>query len=60
MAIYNILESKLSNHDKNNVSCAIYLDLSKAFDTVDKTILLTKLEHFGIRGTGLKLLDNYL
>ena len=60
MAIYDILESKLSNLDKNKVSCAIYLDLSKAFDTVDKTILLKKLEHFGIRGIGLKLLENYL
>ena len=42
MAIYDILESKLANHDKDKVSCAIYLDLSKAFDTVDKTILLKK------------------
>ena len=60
MAIYDILESKLANHDKNKVSCAMYLDLSKAFDTVDKTILLKKLEHYGIRGTGLLLLENYL
>ena len=60
MAIYDILESKISNHDKDKVSCAVYLDLSKAFDTVDKSILLKKLEHFGIRGIGLKLLENYL
>ena len=45
MAIYDILESKLSNCDKNKFSCAVYLDLSKAFDTVDKSILLKKLEH---------------
>ena len=56
MAIYDILESKLSNHDNNKVSCAMYLDLSKAFDTVDKIILLKKLEHFGIRGIGLELI----
>ena len=60
MAIYDILESKLSSHDQNKVSCAIYLDLSKAFDTVDKNNLLKKLKHYGIRGTGLKLLENYL
>jgi len=60
MAIYDILNSKLSNHDKDKVSCAIYLDLSKAFDTVDRSILLKKLEHFGVRGIGLKLIENYL
>ena len=60
MAIYDILESKLSNRDKDKFSCAIYLDLSKAFDTVDKSILLKKLEHYGIRGIGLTLLENYL
>ena len=60
MAIYDILESKLSNCDKNKFSCAVYLDLSKAFDTVDKSILLKKLEHYGIRGIGLTLLENYL
>ena len=60
MAIYDILESKLGNRDKNQLTCAVYLDLSKAFDTVDTGLLLKKLEHYGIRGISLKLFKSYL
>ena len=36
------------------------MDLSKAFDTVDKTILCKKLHRLGIRGINNKLLENYM
>ncbi len=34
--------------------------MSRAFDTVDHSILLTKLNHYGIRGQSLSWFDNYL
>ena len=46
--------------DSNNIPLNIYLDLSKAFDTLNHDILLEKLEHYVIRDTELLFFQNYL
>ncbi len=46
--------------DNNEIPLNIYLDLSKAFDTLDHNSLLDKLHYYGIRNTPLDLFKNYL
>jgi len=43
-----IYERFLENMDKGKTTCVVFLDLSKAFDTVDHKILLPKLMYYGI------------
>ena len=46
--------------DSGKFACDIFLDLRKAFDTVNHDILLKKLEHYGIRGNVLNWFECYI
>ena len=46
--------------DKGKFGCGIFIDLRKAFDTVNHKILLQKLDHYGIRGSSLSWFESCL
>ena len=60
LAVTNIHNALLGNLDNNMLTCTIFLDLAKAFDSVDHNILLKKLDKYGIRNKPLQLIRSYL
>ena len=59
-AFLSLTESIKQSIDSGKVGCGIFLDLQKAFDTVNHKILLDKREHYGIRVNELKWFQSYL
>ena len=60
MALLTLMNRFIASLENDEYVLGIYLDFSKAFDTVDHAILLKKLAHYGIKGTALKWFESYL
>ena len=58
-AAIELTDRIITKMDNNEIPIGIFLDLSKAFDTINHKILLSKLKYYGISGVPLQLLDNY-
>lgn len=60
LALIDLISEICDNLDKGVLTFGVFIDLKKAFDTINHDILLKKLEHYGIRGLPLKWFTNYL
>ena len=59
-AIQELVGTVLKGFENDEYTCAIFLDLSKAFDLLEHHVLLDKLDLYGIRGIALSWYKSYL
>jgi len=60
LALIDVVDNIYENLDASLTVVGIYLDLTKAFDTVNHDILLYKLQNYGIRGIAYQWFKSYL
>ena len=60
LALIDSSNNWLINIDKKGTNFTVFLDIKKAFDTIDHSILLQKLEYYGIGEEELKFFSSYL
>ena len=60
IAVTKLIHEITVNLDNNNYSLCIFADLSKAFDTVNHSLLMKKLYRYGVRGNAYNLLESFL
>ena len=59
-SLIEIVEKIRECMESKKYGCGIFIDLKKAFDTVNHEILVLKLEHYGIRDKALEWFNSYL
>ena len=58
--IVNLVHKIVHGMNIGQLTIALFLDISKAFDTLNHNIRVQKLDRYGIRGVAKDLLINYL
>ena len=59
-AFADVLNYVTAALDKQMVAVALFIDVSKTFDSLDHNILLKKIEHYGVRGVALNWLNLFV
>ena len=59
-ALIDLVEEISESMDKQLYTLGVFIDLKKAFDIVNHTILIQKLNLYGIRGVAEKWIESYL
>ena len=60
LAQIELIDRVVTDMDKGKLPINIFIDLTKAFDTIDHSILLHKLNHYGFSTIALSLMESYL
>ena len=59
-AILQLIDQVNNSFEKNQFTLGIFIELSKAFDTADYKILISKLKNYDVRGNNFKWFESYL
>ena len=60
LALIDIIDKIKSAIDNNEYAIGIFLDVKKAFDSIDHSILMNKLEHYGFKGHFAVFINSYI
>ena len=60
LAIFKLINSILTSINNKDAVYGIFYDVSKAFDTLNHEILVSKLKYYGITGVAGELIKSYL